>query len=90
VRTWAEKEMRNLQRLRMADLNVPEPKLLKSHVLVMGFLGSADGWPAPKLKDIELSSSRACQLYRDCVVMMWTMYNKCRLVHADLSEFNML
>lgn len=36
VRTWAEKEMRNLQRLRMANLNVPEPKLLKSHVLVMG------------------------------------------------------
>lgn len=36
VRTWAEKEVRNLQRLRMADLNVPEPKLLKSHVLVMG------------------------------------------------------
>lgn len=35
VRTWAEKEVRNLQRLRMADLNVPEPKLLKSHVLVM-------------------------------------------------------
>lgn len=36
VRTWAEKEVRNLQRLRMANLNVPEPKLLKSHVLVMG------------------------------------------------------
>ncbi|XP_063221197.1 serine/threonine-protein kinase RIO1 isoform X2 [Bacillus rossius redtenbacheri] len=89
VRTWAEKEMRNLVRMFAAGLPVPEPVLLRSHVLLMGFIGK-DGWPAPKLKDVELSSSRACQLYRECVVMMWTLYNKCRLVHADLSEFNLL
>ncbi|KAK9503005.1 hypothetical protein O3M35_011670 [Rhynocoris fuscipes] len=89
VRLWAEKEMRNLVRMKSVGLPVPEPIFLRSHVLIMEFIGK-DGWPAPKLKDVELSSSKACKLYRDCVTMMWTMYNKCRLVHADLSEFNML
>ncbi|XP_052860599.1 serine/threonine-protein kinase RIO1 [Anopheles cruzii] len=89
VRTWAEKEMRNLVRMKKCELPVPEPILLRSHVLVMEFIGR-DGWPAPKLKDVELSTSKARQLYRDAVEMMWTMYNRCRLVHADLSEFNLL
>lgn len=49
VRTWAEKEMRNLVRMYSNGLPVPEPVLLRSHVLLMEFLGK-DGWPAPKLK----------------------------------------
>ncbi|KXJ78563.1 hypothetical protein RP20_CCG004225 [Aedes albopictus] len=89
VRTWAEKEMRNLVRMKKCDLPVPEPILLRSHVLVMEFIGK-DGWPAPKLKDVELSGSKARELYRDAVEMMWAMYNKCKLVHADFSEFNLL
>lgn len=89
VRTWAEKEMRNLVRMQNSALPVPTPVLLRSHVLVMSFCG-IDGWPAPKLKDVEMTSSKARELYRDCVVLMWRMYNKCKLVHADLSEFNLL
>ncbi|KAL7734875.1 hypothetical protein ACLKA6_011152 [Drosophila palustris] len=89
VRTWAEKEMRNYLRMRNAGVPVPEPILLRSHVLVMRFCGQ-DGWPSPKLKDVEISTSKARELYRDCVVIMWRMYNQCRLVHADLSEFNIL
>lgn len=89
VSTWAEKEMRNLLRMHNAGLNVPKPILLRSHVLVMEFRGK-DGWPAPKLKDVEISTSKAQELYRDCVIMMWDMFNKCKLVHADLSEFNLL
>ena len=49
VRTWAEKEMRNLVRMYTAGLQVPEPILLRGHVLLMEFIGE-DGWPAPKLK----------------------------------------
>lgn len=89
VRTWAEKEMRNLLRMQNAGLPVPTPVLLRSHVLVMTFCGE-NGWPAPKLKDVEMSSSKARELYRDCVILMWKMYSKCKLVHADLSEFNLL
>ncbi|CAG9826597.1 unnamed protein product [Diabrotica balteata] len=89
VRTWAEKEMRNLVRMHSNGLNVPEPILLRSHVLVMTFIGK-EGWPAPKLKDVELSQSKAREIYREIIVIMWKLYNKCKLVHADLSEFNML
>lgn len=89
VRTWAEKEMRNLCRMYKNNLPVPNPILLKSHVLVMSFIGT-DGYPAPKLKDAELSSSKARELYRDCVILIWRLYNIVKLVHADLSEFNVL
>ncbi|CAH2237108.1 jg24447 [Pararge aegeria aegeria] len=89
VKTWAEKEMRNLVRLHNAQLNVPEPIILRSHVLVMTFMGE-NGWPSPKLKDVEISQSTARSLYRDCIIMMWKMFNICKLVHADLSEFNLL
>jgi len=53
VRLWAEKEMRNLTRMHSAGLPVPQPILLRSHVLMMSFIGK-DGWPAPKLKVIVL------------------------------------
>ncbi|XP_066244976.1 serine/threonine-protein kinase RIO1 [Euwallacea similis] len=89
VKTWAEKEMRNLMRMHSNGLNVPEPIILRSHVLVMTFIGK-NGWPAPKLKDVELPLFKARQIYRDIVVIIWKLYNKCKLVHADLSEFNML
>ncbi|KAK2722880.1 serine/threonine-protein kinase RIO1-like isoform X2 [Artemia franciscana] len=89
VRTWAEKEMRNLSRLFQEGLLCPEPLLLRSHVLLMTFIGK-EGWPAPLLKDVDISESKARELYRDMVIMMRQMYNKCHLVHADLSEFNIL
>lgn len=89
VRTWAEKEMRNLVRMNSNGLRVPEPILLRSHVLLMSFIGE-DGWPAPKLKDVEFSESKAREMYRSMVVILWKMFNKVKLVHADLSEFNIL
>jgi RIO kinase 1 len=52
VRTWAEKELRNLLRLEAAGLPCPKPILLRSHVLLMTFIGDA-GWPAPRLKVTE-------------------------------------
>jgi RIO kinase 1 len=51
VRTWAEKEMRNLKRLHVAGIPCPEPHLLKQHVLIMDFLGE-DGWCAPRLREV--------------------------------------
>lgn len=89
VRLWAEKEMRNLTRLYNNSIPCPKPILLRSHVLVMSFLG-VDGWPSPKLKDTRLSEGKARELYYECVLHLRNMYQKCKLVHADLSEYNML
>ena len=91
VKLWAEKEMRNLKRLYSAGMPSPEPHILRSHVLVMDFIGE-DGWPAPRLKDAVkgLSSKRLGSAYDQTLRHMRTMYQTCKLVHADLSEYNLL
>uniref|UniRef100_A0A914HR39 Serine/threonine-protein kinase RIO1 n=1 Tax=Globodera rostochiensis TaxID=31243 RepID=A0A914HR39_GLORO len=90
VAVWAEKEVRNLQRMFLAGLPVPKPVHLKGNVLVMEFIGE-DGCAAPLLKNADdLSPELVDKLYLDCVTIMRVMYRKCRLVHADLSEYNIL
>merc|ERR1712168_488009 len=89
VKTWAEKEMRNLQLLYNAGIPCPEPHVLRSHVLVMDFIGK-DGWAAPLLKDAQISESKAREVYLQCVRIMRGLHWKAKLVHADLSEFNIL
>lgn len=46
VRLWAEKELRNLRRMKTAGLLVPEAVEVRENVLVMDFLGQggADEW----------------------------------------------
>jgi len=45
---------------------------------------------APKLKDADISEDKARELYLQLVKTVRTMYHTCRLVHADLSEYNLL
>ncbi|KAK2756691.1 protein kinase rio1 [Arachnomyces sp. PD_36] len=94
VKIWAEKEMRNLKRIHAAGIPCPEPVYLRLHVLAMGFLGDAKGTPAPRLKDVTLDvpdpETRWRSLYIELVGHMRTMYQVCKLVHADLSEYNIL
>ncbi|ORZ31893.1 RIO1 family-domain-containing protein [Catenaria anguillulae PL171] len=90
VKVWAEKEMRNLKRLRAAGIPSPEPLLLKLHVLVMDFIGDSEGRAAPRLKDANLEGKRARSAYEQMIRIMWVLHNVCHLVHADLSEYNIL
>ncbi|XP_033854306.3 serine/threonine-protein kinase RIO1 [Acipenser ruthenus] len=89
VRTWAEKEMRNLIRLQTAKIPCPEPIMLRGHVLVMAFIGKNE-MPAPLLRNAQLSESKSRELYLQVIQYMRRMYQDARLVHADLSEFNLL
>ncbi|KAM7483452.1 hypothetical protein LguiB_008035 [Lonicera macranthoides] len=89
VRTWAEKERRNLMRLKAAGIPCPETHILRHHVLVMDFIGKA-GWAAPRLKDAALSLDKLRECYREMVMIMRVLYQKCKLVHGDLSEYNIL
>ncbi|XP_061371537.1 uncharacterized protein LOC133314113 isoform X2 [Gastrolobium bilobum] len=89
VKTWAEKEMRNLMRLKAAGLRCPTPYLLRLHVLVMEFIGKT-GWAAPRLKDASLSLDKLREGYFEMIIAMRTLYQKCKLVHGDLSEYNIL
>ncbi|KAF5191084.1 Serine/threonine-protein kinase RIO1 [Thalictrum thalictroides] len=89
VKTWAEKEMRNLMRLKAAGIRCPTPVLLKNHVLVMEFIGKS-GWAAPRLKDAALSDNKLHEMYVEIIMAMRTLYQTCKLVHGDLSEYNIL
>ncbi|KAI8337063.1 RIO1 family-domain-containing protein [Chlamydoabsidia padenii] len=90
VKVWAEKEMRNLRRIHQAGIPSPEALVLRMHVLVMEFLGDKNGWAYPRLKDAQIETSRYPKLYYQLIKNVRTMYQVCRLVHADLSEYNIL
>eukprot|EP00833_Pecoramyces_ruminatium_P001024 jgi/Orpsp1_1/1175056/evm.model.c7180000052471.1 len=91
VKVWAEKEMRNLKRLWNAGIPCPEPLMLRMHVLLMSFIGDKNGWASPRLKDAPINDpEKYMNLYLQLVKMVWKMYNQCHLVHADLSEYNLL
>ncbi|RWA07018.1 hypothetical protein EKO27_g8089 [Xylaria grammica] len=94
VKLWAEKEFRNLRRIHAAGIACPEPIQLKLHVLVMGFLGDRRGWAYPRLRDANIPADEAEQIWRSLYVqllgIMRRLYQVCKLVHADLSEYNIL
>lgn len=75
--------------MKSSGIPCPQPVLLKAHIVVMEFFG-VDGWPSPRLKDAVLTPKKARELYLDCILLMRKMYQDCRLVHGDLSEYNML
>ncbi|XP_044279956.1 serine/threonine-protein kinase RIO3 isoform X3 [Varanus komodoensis] len=89
IRLWAEKEMHNLTRMQKAGIPCPQVVTLKKHVLVMSFVGQ-DQVPAPKLKEVKLSSEDMKKAYYQVLHMMQQLYKECGLIHADLSEYNML
>jgi len=90
VRVWAEKEMRNLKRLVTAGIRCPSPIEVRENVLVMDFLGDDDGWASPRLKDAQLPAEDVERLYKSMLEATRTMFHACKLVHADLSEYNVL
>ncbi|KAL5013802.1 hypothetical protein ScPMuIL_008072 [Solemya velum] len=89
LKIWAEKEMANLNRMKKFHIPCPRVLLQKKHILIMTFIGR-DGKPAPKLKEAHLSAMTLGEAFRQTVRIMKTMYRDCGLVHADLSEYNML
>ncbi|KAH8726523.1 RIO1 family-domain-containing protein [Phaeosphaeriaceae sp. PMI808] len=97
VKLWADKERRNLARIHDAGIPSPLPVALRNHVLVMGFVGDRKGKPAPRLKDVrfeglsvEEEDAKWRDLYTQMLMYMRVLYQTCRLVHADLSEYNVL
>ncbi|KAK7681528.1 hypothetical protein QCA50_015260 [Cerrena zonata] len=90
VRVWAEKEMRNLKRLQTAGIRCPDPMEVRENVLVMSFIGDKEGWASPRLKDADIPTSAHTELYVELILMVRRMFHECKLVHADLSEYNIL
>jgi RIO kinase 1 len=86
VYVWAQKEYTNLQSMRNAGIHAPKPYGFYKNVLLMSYLGTSSG-PAPQIKDLNDGFN---EIYIKLKKDMWTMYNKAGIVHADLSEYNIL
>jgi RIO kinase 1 len=84
---WTKKEFSNLVRARDAGIPVPEPLVWDRNILVMSFIGEGER-PYPHLRNAEITDPDS--LYEIIVGFIGTLYHKAELVHADLSEFNIL
>lgn len=84
---WARKEFKNLQTALRAGVRVPRPVIVKNNVLVMEFIGEG-GVPAPRLKDQPPEDPES--MYLELLEQTERLYSKARLVHGDLSEYNIM
>ena len=84
---WTKKEFSNLSRAKEAGVPVPEPIAFDRNILLMEFLGE-DEHAYPQLRLVEMEDPEG--LYARLVEYMRLLFQEARLVHADLSEFNIL
>jgi len=86
---WQRAEVDALYKLAAAGVRVPQPYNFYEGVLLMELVSDANGEPAPRLNDLELSEEQAREyhafLIRQVVLMLCA-----GIVHGDLSEFNVL
>ncbi len=86
---WTRKELQNLKRAKSAGVRVPEPMLAEKNILIMEFMGEKQV-PYPLLKNMHLENEEAKNIYETVTEYMRLLYKKANLVHADLSEYNIL
>lgn len=84
---WAQKEFKNLSLAYEAKVRVPRPIAIKNNVLIMEFIGK-NGVSAPLLKEVELKNPG--RMYRNILLHVKRLYRGARLVHGDLSEYNVM
>lgn len=84
INSWASREYKNLHRARDAGVSVPTPYLIKENILLMEFIG--DEQAADKLN----ISHDVNKKFFDKVIDNMKKLNKAKLVHGDLSPFNIL
>ncbi len=86
VRAFAKKEFKNLEICEKAGVSAPKPYYLLRHVLVMSFLGQGE-LPYPTLNMV--GPLHGEEDLESILADIKRMY-KAGLVHADLSEYNIM
>ncbi|MDD1718563.1 MAG: serine protein kinase RIO, partial [Methanoregulaceae archaeon] len=87
VFTWTQKEFANLLRAHEVGVPVPKPLVWDRNILIMEFLGMG-GIAYPHLRNADVEEP--CEVYHQILSYVSILYKKAGLVHADLSEFNIL
>lgn len=86
---WTRKEFQNLKRAISAGVRAPEPILAEKNILIMEFMGE-NREAYPLLKNVKLENDQAKVVFDTIVEYLRLLYKKANLVHADLSEYNIL
>lgn len=86
---WKSAEFEALRRLGEVGVRVPQTRGVIDGVLLMELIRDADGAPASRLNEVELSAEQALQWHAFMINQIVRML--CAgLIHGDLSEFNVL
>ncbi len=85
IKCWAMKEFRNLKKAQEAGIHAPKPIAIEKNVLVMQYIG--DDHPAKRLLESKLKNPE--RTFREIVRQVKMLYMT-GIVHADLSEYNIL
>jgi RIO kinase 1 len=80
---WTRKEFKNLQLADAAGVRVPRPIAFLKNILVMEYIGNPPR-PAPTFAETEVDETD----YDWTSETIGRLWKKAKLVHADLSEFN--
>lgn len=86
---WQTSESAAMHRLFPAGVRIPRPRQMSDGVLLMDLVLAANGEPAPQIATLRFSREEATRLHYQIVTQIARML--CAgLVHADLSEYNIL
>lgn len=86
---WKNAEVDALYQLVAAGVRVPQPFGYFNDVLIMELVTDANGYPAPRLGELELSAEMAREYHRFLISQIVRMLGV-GLIHGDLSGFNVL
>lgn len=86
VNIWAKKEFTNLSLLKRYGIPAPKPIAYHKNLLMMSYIGT-QRTPAPMLKDSVADYENVYEQVREDMVKM---YRDAKIVHADMSEYNVL
>jgi RIO kinase 1 len=86
---WKNAEVEALYQLVSAGVRVPQPYGYFNDTLIMELVTDADGNPAPRLGEVELTPEIAREYHRFLIRQIVRMLSV-GLIHGDLSEFNVL
>ncbi len=84
---WAQKEFKNLEIMHKYHVRVPKPIISYQNILIMQYLGTSKS-PAPIIKDVKLEDP--ANVFEEVKKSILLIVNKAKLVHSDLSEYNIL
>ena len=87
ITAWASKEFKNLSRAEAAKVRVPHPIHVQRNILVMEFIGKK-GLPAPTMHQQEPEKPEKTR--KAILQAVSKLYHEAHLVHADLSEYNIM